>query len=153
MFISAPRKNNPSQKQSLVKRRQTMTNFQIERTRILLIDDDDDARDLATLTLKEYALICAGNFDEGLRLAQEENFKLFILDSRLLDRSGVELCRAIREFDANTPILFYSGAAFKRDIEEAILAGAQAYLTKPTTPNELRQEIARLISYAPKTPP
>jgi DNA-binding response OmpR family regulator len=130
-----------------------MTNFQIERTRILLIDDDDDARDLATLTLKEYALICAGTFDEGLRLAQEENFKLFILDSRLPDRSGVELCRAIREFDANTPILFYSGAAFKRDIEEAILAGAQAYLTKPTTPTELRQEIARLISYAPKTPP
>jgi DNA-binding response OmpR family regulator len=130
-----------------------MTNFQIERTRILLIDDDDDARDLATLTLKEYMLSCASNFDEGLRLAKEENFKLFILDSRLLDRSGVELCRAIRKFDAQTPILFYSGAVFERDIEEALRAGAQAYLTKPTTPTELRQEIARLISYAPKTPP
>jgi DNA-binding response OmpR family regulator len=148
-LISIPRENNPSQKPE----RQTMTNFQIERTRILLIDDDDDARDLATLTLKEYMLSCASNFDEGLRLAKEENFKLFILDSRLLDRSGVELCRAIRKFDAQTPILFYSGAAFERDIEEALRAGAQAYLTKPTTPTELRQEIARLISYASKTPP
>jgi DNA-binding response OmpR family regulator len=128
-----------------------MTNFQIERTRILLIDDNDDARDLATLTLEEYTLICADNFDDGLRLAQEENFKLFILDSWLIDRSGLELCRAIRKFDPHTPILFFSAAAFERDIEEALRAGAQAYLTKPATPNELRRAIARLISCAPKS--
>jgi DNA-binding response OmpR family regulator len=127
-----------------------MTNFHAERSRILLIDDDDDARDLAALILEEHTLICARNFDEGLRLAQEESFRLFILDSLLLDRSGVELCRAIREFDPDTPILFFSAAAFECDIEEALRAGAQAYLTKPVPPDELRRAVAQLLSTAPK---
>jgi DNA-binding response OmpR family regulator len=116
------------------------------RKRILLVDDYDDTRDLATLTLTEYELICARNFDEGLRLAQQQDFDLYILDNWLPDRSGVELCRSIRKFDPDTPILFYSAAAYARDIREGIRAGAQAYLVKPVLPKELRQTIAQLIS-------
>jgi CheY-like chemotaxis protein len=119
------------------------------RKRILLVEDYEDARDLATLTLTEYSLTCARNFDEGLRLAHQRNFDLYILDNWLPDRSGVELCRAIREFDANTPILFFSAAAYARDIREAMGAGAQAYLVKPAPPDELRQAVARLILFLP----
>ena len=70
------------------------------------------------------------------------------LDNWLLDRSGVELCRAIREFDPHTPILFYSAAAYAHDIREAISAGAQRYLVKPVIPDELRQAVTQLISVA-----
>jgi CheY-like chemotaxis protein len=42
--------------------------------------------------------------------------------------------------------LFYSAAAYERDIEEAIRAGAQDYLVKPIIPNELRQAVAQLLS-------
>jgi DNA-binding response OmpR family regulator len=123
-----------------------MASLDGKKRRILLVDDDADARDLVTLTLIEYTLICARDFDEGLRLAQQRGFDLYILDIWMPDKSGVELCRAIREFDPHTPILFYSAAAYERDIEEAFRAGAQDYLVKPIIPNELRQVVAQLLS-------
>jgi DNA-binding response OmpR family regulator len=116
------------------------------RRRILLVEDEEDAMDLAKVTLNDYTLICARNFDEGISLAQQQAFDLYILDSWLPGKSGVELCRAIREFDQDTPILFYSAAAYTRDIEDALRAGAQDYLVKPVIPDELRQAVARLIS-------
>jgi DNA-binding response OmpR family regulator len=124
-----------------------MSNFDGERKRILLVEDYEDTRNLATLALTGYRLICARDFNEGLRLARQRYFDLYILDSWLPDRSGVELCRAIREFDPHTPVLFYSAAAYARDIEEALRAGAQDYLAKPVTPDNLREAVARLISF------
>jgi DNA-binding response OmpR family regulator len=117
-----------------------MSNFDREgaRARILLVDDEEDARDLATLTLSEYTLICASDFDEGLRIARLRYFDLYTLDSWLPDKSGVELCRAIREFDPHTPILFYSAAAYAKDTQEGLCAGAQAYLSKGINPDELK---------------
>jgi DNA-binding response OmpR family regulator len=123
------------------------------RARVLLVDDEEDARELAALTLAEYTLICARDFDEGLRIARRGYFDLYILDCWLPDKSGVELCCAIREFDPNTPILFYSAAAYAEDIQEGLLAGAQDYLTKPVIPDELRLAVARLISSPRKTTP
>src|SRR4029450_4335433 len=108
-----------------------------KRKRILFVEDDEDAWEIVALTLAGYEIICARNFDEGLRLARRRRFDLYILDNWLPDRSGVELCRAIREFDPYTPILFYSAAGYKRDIEEGSSAGAQAYLVKPVSFNEL----------------
>src|SRR5262245_21778073 len=119
--------------------------------RILLVEDEEDAKDLCTLTLAEYELTCARDFDEGLRLARQRDFDLYILDSWLPGKSGVELCRAIREFDPDTPILFYSAAAYERDIQDALREGAQAYLTKPASSHEVRQAFARLIA-TPRQP-
>jgi DNA-binding response OmpR family regulator len=98
--------------------------------------------------LTGYEIICARNFDEALRLAGRQGFDLFILDNWLPDQSGVELCRAIREFDPHTPILFYSAAGYKRDIEEGLSAGAQGYLVKPVSFGDLKQAVAQLISSA-----
>jgi DNA-binding response OmpR family regulator len=116
------------------------------RKRILLVEDEEDAKDLCALTLAEYELTCSSDFDEGLRLARQRDFDLYILDSWLPGKSGVELCRAIREFDPETPILFYSAAAYERDIQEALREGAQAYLTKPASTQVVRQVVARMIS-------
>jgi DNA-binding response OmpR family regulator len=116
--------------------------------RILLVEDEEDAREIVAFNLEEHSLICACDFDEGLRLASQEDFDLYILDNWLPDGSGVELCRAIREFDPDTPILFYSAAAYTRDIREAMRAGAQAYLVKPVSFDELTQAVAQLTSVA-----
>ena len=128
-----------------------MMNSNRERKRILLIEDEEDARELAALTLAEYKLICARGLDEGLFAARRGYFDLYILDNLLPSGSGVEMCRLIREFDPHTPILFYSAAAYLRDIREAIRAGARGYLVKPVIPDELRQAVARLISGSPET--
>jgi DNA-binding response OmpR family regulator len=128
-----------------------MMNSNRERKRILLVEDWKDAQELATLTLAEYTLICASDFDKGLLAARRGYFDLYILDYWLPGGSGVELCRHIREFDPHTPILFYSAAAYARDIREATRAGAQAYLVKPVIPNELKLMAARLTSVASET--
>ena len=112
------------------------------------VEDEEDAKELVAHTLPDYMLICPRDFREGLRLARRGYFDLYILDNWLPDRSGVELCRLIREFDPHTPILFYSAAAYARDIREAICAGAQEYLVKPVVPDELKQAVAQLISVA-----
>jgi len=128
-----------------------MMNSNRERKRILLVEDEEDARELASLTLAEYTLICARGFDEGLFAARRGYFDLYILDNWLPSGSGVEMCRLIREFDPHTPILFCSAVAYLRDIREAIRAGARDYLIKPVIPDELRQAVERLISVPPET--
>jgi DNA-binding response OmpR family regulator len=127
------------------------TNSNRERKRILLVEDERDARKLVEFTLAEYTLISARDFDEGMRFAYLRYFDLYLLDNWLPSGSGVELCRLIRGFDPHTPILFYSAAAYARDIWEAMRAGAQAYLVKPVIPDELRRMVAQLLSAASET--
>jgi DNA-binding response OmpR family regulator len=128
-----------------------MVNSNRERKRILLVEDREEAWEIVAYNLGEHALFYARNFDEGLLAARSGYFDLYILDNLLPDGSGVGLCRAIREFDPHTPILFYSAAANERDLEDALRAGAQDYLVKPVIPEELRQAVARLISVPPET--
>src|SRR5262245_16413098 len=122
-----------------------------DRKRILLVEDHEDAWEIAELSLEGYTLIWARDFNEGLRLASQRYFDLYILDNWLPDGSGAELCRLIRKFDPHTPILFYSACAYARDLQAAYIAGAQAYLTKPVRFDDIRQAVARLTSVTPET--
>jgi DNA-binding response OmpR family regulator len=69
-----------------------------------------------------------------------------ILDNRLPDGKGTALCRQIRSFDHRTPIIFYSAAAYQSDIDQALAAGAQLYLTKPTDLERLSAALQQLLS-------
>jgi len=68
---------------------------------------------------------------EAISLIQIERFNLYMLDSKLPDLDGFELCRRMRDVDPITPILFFSGAAYEADKRKAIGAGADAYVIKP----------------------
>jgi DNA-binding response OmpR family regulator len=125
-----------------------MVNFHRQKKRILFVEDHEDAWEIVELPLAECKLTFARNFDNGLRLARQGYFDLYILDNWLPDGSGIGLCRAIRQFDPHTPILFYSAAAYERDIQEALRSGAQAYLVKPVKPDDLEQAVAKLTSPA-----
>ena len=103
------------------------------RLRVLCVDDDEDSRVMLT-TLLKLALIDAkavGTGAEALSSIQAESFDLCMLDSRLPDVDGFELCRRLRAIDRNTPILFFSGAAFETDKKKGFEAGANAYVIKP----------------------
>ncbi|HYM00427.1 MAG TPA: response regulator [Blastocatellia bacterium] len=123
--------------------------------RILCVDDDTDSRELvvALVGLAGLQVILAESAAEALRLARQGDFALFILDTVLADGSGVELCKAIRGFDSNTPILFYSAAAYPTDIDAAMQAGANAYLTKPGGFDELSDTVNRLVTGDATTKP
>ncbi|HEX7295596.1 MAG TPA: response regulator [Pyrinomonadaceae bacterium] len=115
---------------------------------ILYIEDHEDTRELISFVLKQrnYEVTTSETIESGVRLASENKYDLYLLDSWLPDGSGLELCRKIREFDGRTPILFYSAAAFEIDRELALRNGAQGYLTKPTHNAELCDLISVLIN-------
>jgi DNA-binding response OmpR family regulator len=85
----------------------------------------------------------------ALKVIAVHKFDLFLLDSWLPDGSGIDLCKAIRQIDAHTPIIFYSAAAYEDDKVLAIGAGAQGYLTKPARLAELCDLVSSLIHDAP----
>jgi DNA-binding response OmpR family regulator len=120
---------------------------------ILYVEDDEDTRELVTYVLAQshYKVTLAVNADDALMLARTRNFDLYVIDNWMSGGSGVDLCKKLREFDTWTPILFYSGAAFERDKQEAFAAGAQGYLVKPTGPDELIAEVSRIVSAASRT--
>jgi DNA-binding response OmpR family regulator len=128
-----------------------MEKLKREKKRILFVDDDEDNWEIVALNLAECVVVCAGDFNEGLRLARLGYFDLYLLDNCLPDGTGIELCRAIRKFDPYTPVLFYLAAAYACDIKKASHAGAQSYLVKPVIPDELKSTVAGLISATSKS--
>ena len=121
--------------------------MQLSKGRILYIEDHVDTRELVSLVLSqnEYEVTVRGTIADGLPLARSGNFDLILLDSWLPDGSGLEFCKQIRQRDNLTPILFYSAAAYETDRQEAIAAGAQGYLVKPSQNAELSELISILI--------
>ena len=116
--------------------------------RILYAEDDADTRELVTLVLEmqNCQVIATGSHDEALRLARAEHFDLYLIDNWMPGTSGVRLCEQLREFDQDTPVLFYSGAAYETDRERALASGAQGYLVKPADGDALMAEMSRLLS-------
>ena len=124
--------------------------MQLNKRRVLYVEDHEDTRELITIVLRQrdFKVANAHTVDGGVRLASEERFDLYLLDSWLPDGSGLDLCRRIRKFDPVTPILFYSAAAFEADKNMALSAGAQAYLIKPSQTSELCDLVSSLIDKA-----
>ena len=102
---------------------------------------------MLTLVLSRsgYEVVSAYTFADALSKALSGSFDIFLLDNKLPDGTGVELCRQLRNVHRSTPIIFYSADAFEREIEGAYNAGANAYLVKPVDSEELNQTIARLL--------
>ena len=101
--------------------------------RVLCVDDNDDTCFLlSTLLGREgFEVKTAASFGEALELARTEEFDLFVLDGCYPEGEGVDLCRQLRQLKPQTPVVFYSGAAFEHDREQGIAAGADAYVLKP----------------------
>src|SRR5262245_52613965 len=114
---------------------------------ILYVEDHEDTRELVSIILgkNRFDVTTTNTLQEGTRLAREHQFDLYLLDLWLPDGVGLELARLIREFDHETPIVFFSAAAYESDKLDALNAGAQAYLIKPAVPSELCSVITTLI--------
>lgn len=123
-----------------------MASALIARKRILCVDDDEDTRDMMRVLLGTYGYeaVIAASVSDALESARSGGLALCILDHWLTESNGIELCQRIRAFDSDTPIMFYSGAAYKADIQKGLNAGAQAYLIKPDF-DHLKPTIDRLI--------
>src|SRR6267142_1624219 len=123
--------------------------MQLSKHRIMYVEDHEDTCELITLVLQQrnFEVTTESTIEKGVRLAREQNFDLYLLDSWLADGSGLDLCKKIREFDRITPILFYSAAAYEVDRDMALNCGAQAYLIKPSHTWELCDLVCSLIDH------
>lgn len=114
-----------------------MNNFQI-----LVVEDDSPVRNLITITLKanNYRYLTSGNGEDAIMKTASHNPDIILLDLGLPDMDGIEVIRRIRTW-SNVPIIVISARAEASDKIEALDAGADDYLTKPFSVEEL---LARL---------
>ena len=119
-----------------------------KKLNILHVDDDPDIRLLMAGSLSEfgYRVVTAGTMAEALQLAKELPFSLCILDVRLPDGTGIDLCRQLRKWQPGVPVVYYSAYADEAARKEALSACGDAYLSKPVSAAELEQTIAGLLS-------
>ena len=94
--------------------------------------NEDDHLLLSTMFDRSNLKITAAeSFAEALSKSQSENFDLYLLETRLPDGDGFELCKLMRESKPNTPIVFYSGDAADAHKQKGLSVGADVYLAKP----------------------
>ena len=109
---------------------------------ILVVEDDSPVRNLMVTTLKthDYRFLTAPKGEDAIMLASSHNPDVIFLDLGLPDMDGVEVIRRIRRW-SNLPIIVISARSEDTDKIEALDAGADDYLTKPFSVEEL---LARL---------
>lgn len=115
--------------------------------RVLYVDDDEDSREMLRMLLESRSIEtkAVGTAGEALSAIQAEHFDLYLLDGWLPDLDGFELCRKLRSYDSNTPILFFSGAGRETDKKMGREAGANAYVTKP----DIRHLLGSITQFIP----
>jgi CheY-like chemotaxis protein len=118
------------------------------RPRILSVDDHEDTLSMLQALLGSigYDVTGASSVADGLRLARTGRFDLYLLDFKFSDGNGRELCERIREFDGETPIIFFSGS-HPNIQQEALSCGAQGFVLKPDLA-ALKREISRALQLA-----
>ena len=109
---------------------------------ILVVEDDSSVRNLMTTTLKahDYRYLTAPNGETAILEASSHNPDIVLLDLGLPDMDGVEIIQKIRTW-SNMPIIVISARSEDTDKINALDAGADDYLTKPFSVEEL---LARL---------
>jgi len=103
------------------------------RCRVLCVDDHHDTSEMLQLLLAEenYDVHTAGTMEEACELAGRHSFDLYVLDKRLPDGTGLELCEKLNQSTPGVPCIFYTGDAYEIHRREAMAAGAAAYVAKP----------------------
>ncbi len=120
--------------------------------RVLCADDDDTCELLTTtLDISNIEVKSVHTVADVWRLAQIEAFDLYLLETRLPDGDGFDLCRRLHKFAPHTPIVFYSCEAYPIDRQKGLAAGAFAYLVKPYF-GDLATAILQIITTTGKPP-
>jgi DNA-binding response OmpR family regulator len=115
--------------------------------RILFVEDDPEIGSLVRDALREvdYAVVWVQDGQEGLDHFLEDDFDLVLLDLRLPGLGGLEVCRQVREVDRFIPIVMLTAKAEKRDVVRGLELGADDYITKPFSVEELLARLRALF--------
>lgn len=103
------------------------------KCRVLCVDDHRDTSEMLQMLLSEenYKVHTAATMEEACLMAGKTEYDLYVLDKRLPDGTGVELCEKLMKISPAVPCIFYTGDAYEIHRREALAAGAAAFVAKP----------------------
>jgi DNA-binding response OmpR family regulator len=117
--------------------------------KILIAEDERDIRDLITFTLKfaGHEVIPTANGEEAYQMALKVLPDLILLDVRMPRMTGYEACKHIKshEITQNIPVVFLSAKGQESEVKSGIEAGAEEYILKPFSPDQLTERIKEIL--------
>jgi DNA-binding response OmpR family regulator len=121
--------------------------MQADKLKILLVEDDTNLGTLLReyLEAKGFSTTLAVNGKQGFDLFSADKFNICILDVMMPVKDGYTLAKEIRAVDANVPIVFLTAKSMKEDTIEGFNAGADDYITKPFSMEELLVRIKAIL--------
>ena len=124
--------------------------------RVLLIDDEEDLRTLATMSLRRvggWAVVAAPSGPEGIAEARRAPPDLILIDVMMPGCDGPMTLRMLRDdpVTASIPIIFVTAKAQRRELDELLQLGAQGVIVKPFDPMLLPDQIRRIFFEEPRT--
>ncbi len=122
---------------------------ELER-RVLIVDDDTAVLQSSALLLSKVGFVVdtAESGDEALRMLNERSYNAICSDINMDGMSGLDLLRAIRERDLDTPVILITGGPSLQTAIDAMAWGAHRYLLKPVTPKEMIETVSRAVLLA-----
>ena len=118
--------------------------------RTLVVDDDPDVRLVCRVALTSFGheVLVARDGEEGLAAALQERPDVIVLDIMMPRKDGLSLLRDLRTDDStrDLPVILLSALAASADQLRGYEAGADGYLTKPFSPDDLNSAIAHVAS-------
>lgn len=121
-------------------------------TKILIVEDDPNLGQILEeyLSLKGYDTTLSTDGEAGLLTFMESNYDICILDIMMPKKDGFTLARDIRKMDQQTPIIFLTAKSMKEDTIEGLKIGADDYITKPFSMEELILRIEAILKRTSK---
>ena len=117
--------------------------------KVLIVEDEPAILELVKDTLfnERYEILEAEDGERALKIAQDSDPDLILLDIMLPKLNGYEVCRQLKSSDKTTriPILLLTAFGQKREIEEGFKVKADGYIIKPFEPMKLREEVQRYL--------
>lgn len=119
----------------------------MSKIKILIVEDDPNLGEILRdyLEIKGYPTVLAVNGEEGLKKFQNNTFDFLILDVMMPRMDGFTLAKEIRSKDTKIPMLFLTAKSMKQDTIEGFKSGADDYMTKPFSMEELLLRINAIM--------
>ena len=118
--------------------------------KMLIVEDEEDILELLSAIfadLGDYEILCAGDGEEALRMAREDNPDIILLDILLPRMNGYDVCQAVKSDPtmSHVKVLAISGVAQKSNRQKAQEVGADAFIAKPFDPVALVKKVEELL--------
>lgn len=118
--------------------------------KILIVEDNEPIREntVELLKLSNYDVVTACNGEEGLGIAMQQSPDLILCDIRMPVMDGYHLLEHIRQQPSlsNSRFVFFTASSEKKDIDAALKMGADDYIVKPFTGDELLDKLSKLLA-------